>query len=66
MNILMTVKKELFPKIFDQAARSKLESLRIVTYRFDLDRNSSQEEYSLALKESATEVVVTGWDSPFL
>ncbi|HEX9973473.1 MAG TPA: hydroxyacid dehydrogenase [bacterium] len=66
MNILMTVKKELFPKIFDQAARSKLESLGIVTYRFDLDRNSSQEEYSLALKESATEVVVTGWDSPFL
>ena len=66
MNILMTINKELFHSIFDQAARSKLESLGNVAYRFDLNRGSSQEEYSFAIKESGAEVIVTGWNSPFL
>lgn len=66
MNILITINRKLFPRVFDQAARSKLESLGNVAYRFDLNCGSFQVGYSIALKKNGAEIVVTGWDSPFL
>ena len=66
MNILIAGNKEFFPRMFVAAARAKLESLGRVKYRFDLNSQSVQSAYSKALKASEAEVVVTGWDSPFL
>jgi phosphoglycerate dehydrogenase-like enzyme len=66
VNILVTLRKEHFPTILDEKSKRRLESLGKVFYRPDLDKKSSAEDYSRALKETQAEVVLTCWGSPFL
>ena len=66
MNILVTLSDGAYPSIVDDEAKKKLESVGTVSYRSELNKQSTEQEYSEALKEASAEIVVTGWGSPRL
>ncbi|MFC1478989.1 hydroxyacid dehydrogenase [Planctomycetota bacterium] len=66
MNILVTLSDGAYPFIIDNETQEKLESLGTVSYRPELDKKSTEQEYADALKEAQAEITVTGWGSPRL
>ena len=66
MNIHVILQEKYFPGILDDKTKAKLKSLGNVIYRPDLNKHTSEPEYSTALKKSNAEIVMTCWGAPLL
>ncbi len=66
LNILVTLKEKHFPAIVNDEAKAKLESLGNVSYRLELNSETSEWGYSQTIADSNTDIIVTCWDSPRL
>ena len=66
MNILVTLKEKHFTEIVNDQAKAKLDSLGNVSYRPELNNETSEQDYLKAIADSYAEIIVTCWNSPLL
>ena len=53
-------------RLMTKCDRDRLDSIADVTWRTDLDKFASEEDYSKAISKANAEIVMTGWSSPRL
>lgn len=64
MNILCALQEWMFPNILCDADKARLEKLGTVVYRPDLKKETSEADYSKAIKEADAVIVMICWGAP--